>query len=1493
MAYEIKHKNGQTLMTVNSLTYSDKRMGEEFVSCTIYAANPIDFEIGDYIMYRGSEYYLNTLPTMKRKSSNGSVGDAICYDGVKFSGSRTELTDCTFLDVVNGDNGIHTALPDFSFYAASVRELGDRLEKNLSRLGKGWKVTYGDISGAKTNITVAARNVNCWDALALAKSEFGVNFSVSGRTITIGDVENALNTEALRYGKGKGCVTIERTADDSQQIITRLRAYGNTTNMPTRFYANRDVVCRMPIVGKSVMQIKKEWFVGDGLPEEITQSGEFNSNPRYWMSLFNAVGKQLSEYDGCVIGSTAMYEFPPSCFNNYDEDTKTSLATDINGKKYIIAAYYQYNFVHNYIFAINATKEEAEAISEIKFEISVNKDAWPADYKSDAKMPNNLHIDRVMLPSFPEVQYPCLEKNVDALGVREATVYFDGSDDREDIYPTIEGIDVSISKGSGLTDNGVFGTDTTTETVPPFEIEITFADSVADNMVFDPWNYRVSGDKPKISMKDGMCAGREFEVIKCKQKEGSSRTYVLTCNRVEDTGLRLYYPYSQYNISAGDKFVLLGISMPPAYVDAAAARLEKAAKAYLDANCEMKYKYQLQMSSIYVHSGKNWHDTICAGQIVTFHDDDVVGKSDVSYPIDSIEIKEGENALPSYNIVLSDEPAVSTITRILNSVNDVEQRAITEIHPLFIRREGALVGIYNPAEKALTLELGAGEGASESEEKDPVVTDQYFETYKVGTKTAYKVNEDTGEFELDENGDKIPAGEVDVEAVRLKPQYEGLFAEGWISALGINPRTIGGGGMCNIDIIDDDTYEDWMDGAAFDDDDVIEGGWGGSSTLAKLTDVMLDGLAEGDILVCTKSGNGEYIWVNRKMDSIDKSWLANELSKYATIDELGKYVTIATDQTITGKKTFTNAIVLKNGDDEVELSIDAEHHALKINGAAYSTSWMSALGLNPDAVSTISVSGEAAAGQNAIVGYDWNPTTKVLRFNFGTITGGGDGVSASWGTTNNNVASLTIGTTTKNVLLDGALAGYIKSVSWSDITGTVPTWNQDTTGTADNAKNAERADLADALNADLLLGNLWGNDFYPGNTIDGDIALGDGSEIIFGTSGEHISLLGLDDDGEEYAFALSTSLKIGGGALIEYDAENDAYRLHGNLYADGWMSAMGMNPDAMPAGVSEDRVSELIEEAISGIGAIDVITDQNASEGNAITGYEWDAAAKQLKFKFGTISGGSSETPSGSNVRWGSYYRNDAGVAVSRYLYVGDDWELVALQSGIEQNSGGGANWSDVPTDFKAPYAGRADKADKLTSAVSLWGNSFDGSSSINGSITLGSGSVINFGDSSHSISLLDDSKGTRFKLSHGLQIGDGIINWDAANKALKFSSAIYSESWISALGANSATIDEVVINNNLSVGGLTTTKELTVGLDDVAGVISLRSNVMNAPNCSIEVFNTTSLKLKSVANITLDASEVSVKSALTVGTSIKVGSKTLTASKWEKFVEWAEININ
>lgn len=539
-------KDGKTeRCRLKSLEYNGTWMGECSVSVTVSSPVPIVFEIGDYLYYRGERFEINYDPAVIKSSEYGMAGDGFSYENVKFNSLSDELTRCDFLDYVPNDNEIHySSLPTFSFFADSIERLAERIQVNLDRIYTGekkWTVSVHPEFVSVSNVNISVNNITCWDALALVKSQFNANFIIRNRTITIG-TEGLVVGSLFSYGKGNGLITIERNAESDQKIITRLRAYGSTRNMPSRYYSQ--------------------------------------------------------------------------------------------------------------------TSEDA--------------------------VPNNMAVQHLMLPSFPaETLDPYIDsKNIEALGVREGTVFFDGSGDLEEIYPSLEGMTAEELKAAGvetsatgaldeivsaeqITDDGILeGVDN----IPPFTM-------VVKDLGFDLNDY-LGTESAVISMKDGMCGGRDFEIVSCeKQSDGS---YLLTCNRSEDTGLGLYFPYSGFQIKSGDKFVLLNIEMPDAYIKAASQRLLNAATEYLSKNDYVRYSYTPKVDNIFMarqhdeaiaNGLKSIYLNIKEGDLLMFEDNDLSISGNIV--IDTLSIKEGDSLIPEYEITLRNDKAVGSLEKIQNQIDSI------------------------------------------------------------------------------------------------------------------------------------------------------------------------------------------------------------------------------------------------------------------------------------------------------------------------------------------------------------------------------------------------------------------------------------------------------------------------------------------------------------------------------------------------------------------------------------------------------------------------------------------------------------------------------------------------------------------------------------------------------------------------------------------------------------------------------------------------------
>lgn len=236
--YSILDKYGNKRCDVNSLEYRGEFMSISSVVVTIKSNKPIEFANGDYIVFRGEEFTLRYTPAILKQARKDTYGEAFVYENMAFYADSDELTRCDFLDVVKSDNNIHyTSLPNFSFYAESVQELADRIQANLNRLytgDKAWSVTVADGTISKPH-NFSCSNIKCWDALVLANTELDLNFVIRGRNIIIGDTGSVIDNN-FAYGKNLGLKSINSTTSENSAIITRLRAYGSTRNIPYRYY---------------------------------------------------------------------------------------------------------------------------------------------------------------------------------------------------------------------------------------------------------------------------------------------------------------------------------------------------------------------------------------------------------------------------------------------------------------------------------------------------------------------------------------------------------------------------------------------------------------------------------------------------------------------------------------------------------------------------------------------------------------------------------------------------------------------------------------------------------------------------------------------------------------------------------------------------------------------------------------------------------------------------------------------------------------------------------------------------------------------------------------------------------------------------------------------------------------------------------------------------------------------------------------------------------
>lgn len=471
----------------DTFEYVGKWMGECYLTISIKSPYPIDFQIGDYIEYRGEKFTINYDPTVIKKARRGTYGEGFVYDSIKFNSYSNELTMMLFHDWVLDDNKVHyTSLPAFSFYAKDVDDLVDRLQACadrwckdngrdkseywmfytlanntqgtkdtgqyqttyertvqrakdistdsafLSAVQSEWIKTYGNPSDYKDsrdderydrNISISNNTV--WDGLQKVKTEFGLNFIIRGRNVYIGTV-GVPTSHLFEYGKGKGLYEVDKTADTDQKVVTRLHAYGSDQNMPTRYYA--EVTSEAFSTIKEIKENPTDYSFARFILDLPYSSRYFtNAMTKYGSNIY-AVGIKVGDIlvNARVEGTdnNGNVEIYSECLQSSTDDDDNTDFANFGQFKSAIA-------VGAKIFFTKGVDRSAFPISNIGFEDGVKA------------LPDNMAVNSLMLPGFPLYSLADICKSVYDSASNSTNYYIkkkpSGTDDEYVLFHTESG----------------------------------------------------------------------------------------------------------------------------------------------------------------------------------------------------------------------------------------------------------------------------------------------------------------------------------------------------------------------------------------------------------------------------------------------------------------------------------------------------------------------------------------------------------------------------------------------------------------------------------------------------------------------------------------------------------------------------------------------------------------------------------------------------------------------------------------------------------------------------------------------------------------------------------------------------------------------------------------------------------------------------------------------------------------------------------------------
>lgn len=279
----------RTATAVTSAKQSWTLNGEDTVQITVTSPFKQDYQIGDKIEVFGRVYTLNRLAQPKR------TGMHEFQYSLEFEGVQYDLLRATYDVTIDTTNN---QLQDVTGDALTgdLKRFLTVLVSNANRIFPG-KWALGVCPDTEEDVTLSfGESDNCLSVLQSLMSKFGngdLFFDIQTvNGVYVINVKSTSRTHAitLEFGKKKGLYTLSRENVSSSNIITRLKVYGSTSNITSKYRADR--LC-LPGKSKGQSYIEK--------PEAVARYGIFEGRKHFEECKPTFTGKVGSLVAGSVV----------------------------------------------------------------------------------------------------------------------------------------------------------------------------------------------------------------------------------------------------------------------------------------------------------------------------------------------------------------------------------------------------------------------------------------------------------------------------------------------------------------------------------------------------------------------------------------------------------------------------------------------------------------------------------------------------------------------------------------------------------------------------------------------------------------------------------------------------------------------------------------------------------------------------------------------------------------------------------------------------------------------------------------------------------------------------------------------------------------------------------------------------------------------------------------------------------------------------------------
>ena len=686
----------------------------------IASPTPIAWEVGDYVDYprTGMRYRLYSIPQPSKNARKDSYGGAFTYSNVQFHAATKELEIALFRDLVANDNNIHfSTSPDVATYE-NVEGIARRIQVCMDDLYPGrWVIRMAEFDAAAdaeviekitTAKDFALSGGTCLDALSKIYElweEIGwIHTYENGKeVITIGYANKRIaanTTDAYLYGKGNGLTAIKKSQTNKDEFATRLYVYGSERNLPHRYYNGKDILNAESVDIRNLMLPLDKWGTTDGLPdarkaylENAEAVAKYGVIPKtHYFDSDDAGADIHPTIEGMTIGQLrkvladmgeTKYSPNASIYPNdserVDEVWGSPRMVDDgvlkrNGKEHDIEnGWYLFAtttpgttipkgtaektaVVENHL--IKDLDIDSQGIIRAKITFTSDKICTLADAGYESVSGVLTLANSLESPSIEEEMGFTFVLNEDGVWEGRLPKVIANYDNASYVrYVAFATMSVYVTPKKALASD-------VTASVNISDGYVTFiADQLFDKTFqltlkqigFDINERATMGEGKVISMKNGMCAGRNFVISECRYVANTDK-WVLTCRRQQDDTLGMLFPNKDYQIASEDRFVLLDIALPEAYIGVAQERLFAEGEKLLAKASRIQNHYEPMIDAkVMMESGR----TLREGMFMEISDEDVIDNGTDYILIDTLSIYEDESAIPTYKVTLREKRKVT------------------------------------------------------------------------------------------------------------------------------------------------------------------------------------------------------------------------------------------------------------------------------------------------------------------------------------------------------------------------------------------------------------------------------------------------------------------------------------------------------------------------------------------------------------------------------------------------------------------------------------------------------------------------------------------------------------------------------------------------------------------------------------------------------------------------------------------------------------------